>query len=524
MAVSPTLLVYVAGLREKPAAIRPLLARLRAEPGRADDEVWIYPNPVRPWTRGSLAGHAQRFADRLQAYWDVAGRPQEIVLVGHSIGGVLIRYAYLLACGELGGREQDWAANVGRIVLLAAPNGGVEPSRLPVSARLATVLGAAVLGRYAALDVLSGSAFVTNLRLEWIRRFATAGADAPPVVQVHGTADPLVVAEDSRDVERAPRGAQLVLPGATHGDIVSIDGVVEDRPGQRYELLRQAIIGRVRPTEPEPMSQRDRETTAVVFLLHGIRAGIGDWIKELRPLLDAGDGTVQVVSSSYGRLSAFNFVMPFARRATLRWFQDRYSYHFARYPDVPFHFVGHSNGTYMLGQSLRAVRALRFDRVYLAGSVLPRDFDWLECETRAQIRSLVNVCATKDVPVAWLCSALRGIGSRDIGVGGFAGFDMAPSSATQLLNVRGGHGAGLAVDALPAVAKFVRDGEHPVDPTETPPGWFALVSRAVPAVAPVLAAGIVASLAAVIALSASWLAVGIVAGAVAMIYGTLKVV
>jgi hypothetical protein len=101
-------------------------------------------------------------------------------------------------------------------------------------------------------------------------------------------------------------------------------------------------------------------------------------------------------------------------------------------PTVPFHFVGHSNGTYLFGHSLRNVRALRFARVYLGGSVLPGDFDWLSIAGNGQVDNLVNVCATKDKPVGWLCSLLRGLGRDDVGTGGFDNFDVvAPASAKQ---------------------------------------------------------------------------------------------
>jgi hypothetical protein len=40
------------------------------------------------------------------------------------------------------------------------------------------------------------------------------------------------------------------------------------------------------------------------------------------------------------------------------------------------YFLGHSNGTYMLGRCLEKVPSMRFRRIYLAGSVLSKEYSW----------------------------------------------------------------------------------------------------------------------------------------------------
>jgi hypothetical protein len=285
-------------------------------------------------------------------------------------------------------------------------------------------------------------------------------------------------------------GAQIAVTRATHADVIAVDGVPEDYPGERYATLRNAIIGMVAPTNPSALPPAEQGVTAVVFLLHGIRAGIGTWVSKLAGRLQTPDANVLVATPSYGYLSAYNFAIPFGHRRQLRWFADQYSYLLARHPTVPFHFVGHSNGTYLFGHSLRKVRALRFARVYLGGSVLPRDFDWLTIAGNGQVDSLVNVCATKDKPVGWLCSLLRGLGRDDVGTGGFDNFDVvAPGSAKQFHSLVGGHGAALADSRLDAVAAYVQNGVQPS--WDQPPGSelhepgqvFGLVSRVAPYIA-----------------------------------------
>jgi hypothetical protein len=68
------------------------------------------------------------------------------------------------------------------------------------------------------------------------------------------------------------------------------------------------------------------------------------------------------------------FAIPWLREKKIRWFQDQYSSLLARYPRARFSFIGHSNGTYMLGHSLKRVPGMVFDRVTLVGSVLPREY------------------------------------------------------------------------------------------------------------------------------------------------------
>ena len=483
--------MYVPGLNAAATtAAVSLLDRLRAEPGHADDLVWVYPERIRTLSRGGLAGRARELGERIDWYWDGNGRPDEIVLIGHSIGGLLLRYAYLTALGGFGDPPREWAHRVQRIVLLATPNRGVAISRLRWPLRWGVALFAAVGPGFTLEDGIQGSPFLTNLRVQWIRQLAQL-ADPPLVVQVRGGHDRLIEREDSRDLEGMPTSAQIAVPRATHDDVMAVEDEPEDYPGERYNILRDAIIGHVEPTDPPALPPSERTVTAVAFLLHGIRAGIGTWVTRLGGKLQDPGANVLVATPSYGYLSAYNFAIPFGHRRQQRWFADQYSYLLARHPTVPFHFVGHSNGTYLFGHALRQIRALKFARVYLGGSVLPRDFDWLTLDRNGQVDELVNVCATKDKPVGWLCSLLRGLGRHSIGTGGFDNFDVVPpASSKQLHSLVGGHGAALTDDRLDAIATYVKTGtppawDQPPDTSELrePSSLFGLGSRLAPFIA-----------------------------------------
>lgn len=174
-------------------------------------------------------------------------------------------------------------------------------------------------------------------------------------------------------------------------------------------------------------------------------------------------------------------------------------------------------------QSLDRVRTLRFSRVYLAGSVLPREFARRDIADRGQVTTLVNACGAKDKPVGWLCSGLRGLGMRDVGMGGFTGFNVTPAGTVQFLNLSGGHGAGLTDARLPSVVAYISAGTTPAAATVAPSAGFTTMSR----LAPVLAWLLVLVLLGAIA----WIAVGftvvklaVVLGVLALVYLALKVV
>ena len=398
------------------------------------------------------AGHRLRV--RLRAEWDNNGGFERIVLLGHSLGGLIVRHAYLLDSGAyadvLG--LHDWVTKVERIVLLAAPNRGFQMSRLSFSRRwLLRLFGGPM--RLTVGDLRAGSPYITTLRLLWMRYFDTSKAtDLPLVVQLLGDRDGLVSREDSLDIEQFPRAAHLTVPDSGHRDLVNLSAQRDPQlRQQRYFGVRHAVMGSVAPTEPTVPTT----PCYVVFLLHGIRGRREDWEQLLRDQLQAERPNLEVRALSYGYFSALGFALPFTRPRNLRRFLDAYSESFARHRGLSFSFAGHSNGTYILGQALWTIPAVRVDRVFLGGSVLPRDFPWRQLLARGQVGHVRNIRAADDWVVALLCGALRGMMMRDVGTGGYAGFLDDHDRLEDLGYVSGGHGSAFTAARLPLIASFL---------------------------------------------------------------------
>jgi hypothetical protein len=123
-------------------------------------------------------------------------------------------------------------------------------------------------------------------------------------------------------------------------------------------------------------------------------------------------------------------------------------------------FVGHSNGTYLLGSALQRYRSSTFGRVVCAGSVLPRDFEWDEMVPKpgveGRIKAIRSYVASRD----WVVGIFPNLfdGWTDIGGGGFLGFLREPAVSSQYLCVSGSHGGAIVADNFDSIIAFVLDG------------------------------------------------------------------
>jgi hypothetical protein len=227
----------------------------------------------------------------------------------------------------------------------------------------------------------------------------------------------------------------------------------------------------------------------IVFVLHGIRAENTGWVEETSSIITGAYPETLTVSAQYGYFSALHFFLPWVRQSRARWFQDRYSELAAKYPDpkIKFFFIGHSNGTYMLGRGLQYVKMMRFERAYLAGSVLPPRYPWTSRVAAGQIGALRSDGSSRDWPVGLLCSALSFMG--DIGTGGFSGFQAAPVQLKEYRYYPGGHSKPLEDGTnLKSIVDYVMTGAEtrPKDLTIQPSYWFRFASRALRYVGPVI--------------------------------------
>lgn len=380
-----------------------------------------------------------------------------IVLVGHSMGALLVRKAYLFARGDAGREAKaemaPWAQKVQRIVLMAGTNRGwsVRQDRpLDQSMWLYVKLWAGSwLGRLTGTGTLirqmeTGAPFVSNLRLEWMRAFRD-GTPRPVVVQLLGDIDDIVSDEDNKDVRIA--GASgfvwLRVRGTGHPDIVKFDDPTREAGGQKLgEYRREKFLAAatgdlaaLRWQNEEQPFQTDDGVTHVVFILHGIR-DLGRWSAHFEPpLVDAfastdtgARGKLAIASVRYGYFGMLPFLFRWDRQRYVRWFMDQYTETLARYPNAKhIQFVGHSNGTYVLTSALARYHSMQIDRVVLAGSVVRRGFEWAPLIDRKQVGLVRNYVAADDAVVALFPRLFELPGFRwlgnDIGSAGFNGFD-----------------------------------------------------------------------------------------------------
>ncbi|WP_400994789.1 esterase/lipase family protein [Agromyces sp. GXQ0307] len=471
-AASGGLFVFVPGLpvrrRGRPGWV-PLIERLR------DDlpdgwRVEVFEHGVHATSRTDPDEVVRHLAAQLRDWTgelstDVEA-PAEIILVGHSFGGVLARAAFLQDAGTADEPGHPWTRMVRRLVLLGSPNAGfrMDAPGTPAAWRLAYALATPFFD-FTIESVQSGGYWITDLRLRWLETFRRI-QPKPDVIQVLGTSDWLVTKEDILDHRFMPNTTVYEIPGADHPGLIAIDDAPS--PARRYEQLKTAILGRPDET-PSPVKPIERVPTA--FILHGIRASaLGTWVEDLATAYReaAGSADALVVSPDTGYFTAAEFALPGTRRRKVHEFLKLYGDAYAsRDPDL-FVFAGHSNGTYMMARALDRVPSMRFQRIFLAGTVLPRGYEWQKRFDRRQVGHWVsegewepgvirNDRATRDVPVGILCSWLRGLGSADVGTAGVNGFENV-SSATidQSRLIKGGHGAALENgDQLADIAAYL---------------------------------------------------------------------
>ncbi len=512
---STGLVVFTHGLSSKPADYEDLLVdllndeqapltdcdllpfRYRATPGTNTK----FNGPDRESRQKYEAVKLNRNIENLHREHDY----QKIYLVGHSLGGILIRATVLEGWEEIEGEaaEKDWVSRIKRLVLLASANRGVVIDK--VHLRIAFVMARAC-GRAALLrDALRGSEFMNNQRLGWIFKFQRSDRTPPEIVQVLGDADDTVSKYDSSDIERFPNSKHVVLVGVGHADFRGMN-----RDHEAYREIRDAFSSPIEKKDSTPtLTQPDARF--LVFLIHGIR-DFGEWQSTLARAIREREADAKVVSVRYGYFNIFQFLLGFQRSRAVRSFTDRYIEEIANLErpldEAEVSVAAHSNGTYVLGHALKKYPYMVVNRIYLAGSVLPRNFPWhgLSPLQLTHLQRIRNDCANWDWPVGILCSALRWVFLfRAIGVAGYRGFQ-PPSGNLDLHNttyLEGGHGVAFQPHLHANIADYLLSGE-PRRPGAVRSG--KRIMHAFYAAAPVLLAAIVYGLFKVYADLIPWLA------------------
>ncbi len=521
------LIVIMHGFRGSAERMQGVVDAARATYPGADIHMPILPygGPRSPLFIADPAVIAADMVDRISGLVrDKPGGYSDIVLVGYSSGSLIARKVVILAHGGLGEAfepgvarfapgARPWADRISRVVLLAGlSRGWTVNSALTwfdtVLWSCGAFLGETVCrGRSFLLALRSGSPFMIHTRLQWLA--LTRAGKRPMIVQLLGTIDDLVSPEDNIDlfIDRPSADTFFLIEVRATGHMTIIDMAPNDpdrdERGHRWSLFCRALSAS--PAELAPIAiprahladslpdEPDAGVTDVVFVIHGIRDK-GFWTqkvaREIKRISIGGtapDGrarNVQSMTASYGYFPMIPFILPWIRAHKVAWLMDRYTEARARYPAARFHYVGHSNGTYLVAGALRDYVTTSFDRIVLAGSVIRTDFDWTTYLEAGRVRSLLNYVATSDLVVAGFPKGFQRLNLFDLGSGGHDGFAIFGRSAAanrlagadclraeftpdagiasyQIEYVQGGHGAGVKETQWDDIAAFIVDGTPP---------------------------------------------------------------
>ncbi|MEX5576040.1 alpha/beta hydrolase [Pseudomonas lijiangensis] len=433
-----------------------------------------------------------------------------IVIVGHSIGGVLGRKLYVAACGETSEAPfeaiyhqqgfksekgllsaRTWAPLVTRIVLLAGMNRGWQISHhlSPLHAigwRLGLLMAYIIrffTSRWLLIFKLrKGAEFITQLRIQWLKRPVSSGS--PLTVQLLGSRDDVVSPEDNIDLVAGHDFIYLDVPFSGHADVVELK---DSQYGLgREKVLRQALslsTDALRAVEIVPADEQvflvNPTIKNVVFVIHGIRDQ-GFWTQKIarRVKTLAVKKSVNAVSkpsewatetSSYGYLPMLPFLLPWYRRNKVEWLMDQYTEALARYPNAKFSYVGHSNGTYLIAKALELYPCCKFENVVFAGSVVRVGYDWkrLLDANQPRVKNVLNLVATSDWVVAFFPKLFQVFGWQDLGSAGHDGFKAFKNSKGlfQVQYLKGRHDAGIKEEEWDSIAGFVLEGKLDTETT-----------------------------------------------------------
>jgi predicted esterase len=431
------------------------------------------------------------------------GRYGNIILVGYSKGALLVRKAFVYGHGRIedlefvAGEKRDpmpWVGSVERLVLLAGMNRGwtlrhrpkqmsrIRFWRFRQALRVARLTGTCLLTRRCE----SGEPFVANLRIQWLDLMRGIPAShRPTVIQLLGDRDDVVSSEDQRDVTVARDFIWVPVSNTGHADIIDLADPIsgaERRSKIKMALGNEPEIQELRRLSTRLPDNQDPLVQEVVVVLHGIR-DMAAWTSQFEaPLKDAYQAkgvdrrAIQVTWPSYGYFGMGPFLLWADRQANVRWFMDEFTEIKARYPNLQkVHFIGHSNGTYVLGSALKNYRTLRVGNIAFAGCVLRRDFDWDRIGD--QFEKVRNFVAARDWVVAWFPRLFEfsflSFMNRDIGSAGFNGFTRPRGNALETRFLNGAHGIGLDRRNMGSIVEFIIHGTKTDEPTllSASPTW-----------------------------------------------------
>lgn len=355
----------------------------------------------------------------------VTNNYSEIVLVGYSLGGMLLRKAIVWGNGieedrrDLGQHgPREWVHKVSRFVSLASINRGWSIKPRPSNMDVLTYISISVGERLARLSrsgrlilgLQRGAPFVADARVQWIDLCRTTSSEHPKIPQtIHllGDRDDIVSKEDSMDLIAAKDTVFVTLQDTSHREIgEALAGGTSKADQDRRDKVRFAIQGKLDRLDPDKTVtvNEDLSINRIVYVMHGIR-DYGEWTDRLRSIIEKeAEGTgpgLAVVNQKYGHFPMLPFLLYWDRQRNVRLFMDEYTENRARFPRAStFDYVGHSNGTYILASALQNYQTLKVGQVYLAGSVVPKHYPWRQLADHGRVEHMANVVAAGDWVVA----------------------------------------------------------------------------------------------------------------------------
>ena len=468
--------------------------------------------------------------------------PDRIYLIGYSTGAVLARALFCAAHGADDEAKvvnaEPWASCIRRVIYISAITRGWEiSSATPVAVRAVAplLLGAAsvrgflrrlrswpglrnLFGSDALIScVKRGSPFVTLTQLQFLavhrklQERADRAGDAqelPAFVYLLGSKDEFVSPADAMDYGPLATSVYLEVPDSTHVQLVTLEpsGPITT---VRQDIIRSALLDSTRQLrhreyvvhredvddyvdeldrpEPPTTAREFVEVERAVMIVHGIRDN-GFWTKRVARAVrrhgkEAGLN-VRAPTPSYGFFSALDFIRPNGRLSATYWFLEKYVQVRAVYPNARISFIGHSNGTFLATRAMELCRAVEFDHIVLAGSVVRSNFEW-RTYLRSRVDTVLNVTGSRDMVVRMLPGLVErlGLSFMQCGGAGYFGFkDFRRISDTRhvaQVQVEGGHGAGISEPYWDRLAKQALHGRFEsvaeLPPTAVRPAVLYLV-------------------------------------------------
>ena len=510
------LIVILHGLSGKPERMRWIRGAVRMAT-TSDKKEWLpHPEfliptlPISPLSFVHPNEIVEDLLTEIDRRWEAnKGAYDKIILIGHSVGALIARKIYVVACGEQKDapfEEQfanrmcrPWAHRVDRIILFAGMNRGWQIDlHMGLKRAFLWQSGVFIFSAYDLLRVIfglrphhasimsvrRGGDFITQLRIQWLRmRHAKKhkkrdelhhamvhGAEYHPsigqaiTVQLLGSIDDIVSPDDNVDLISGSDFYYFDVPYSGHKDVIRLDD--GDAGVMRAMLFRKALIYTksqlgecsIIPHD-DPRIRPNHKKRHIIFVLHGIRDE-GHWTSKVaRKVLELARchnrlDEFGIETAAYGFFPILPFLLPWKRRQKVEWFMDRYAEMVARYPNAHFDFIGHSNGTYCLAKSLKLYSCCRVRNVVFAGSVVRQGFDW-DKYIPAQAASVLNYVATADWVVGFFPNFFETIPVADLlGGAGHRGF-YPHRDVKNATYVRGHHSAALREQNWDHIAHFL---------------------------------------------------------------------